>query len=81
MEEKQAVLFGFDSRDKDSTGYLRIDDRGRRVVEDLSAATRFSLASDRSGWHPPEDWCRFFREEEDLSSWRFHPVVLAHRAS
>lgn len=70
-----AVLFGFDVRDKERTGYVGEGERGLAVVDDVRKAKTFALSAE-PGHGTPEDWRDFFRSEPGLSSWRFHPVVL-----
>lgn len=77
---RYAVLFGFRADDKGETGYFRAGPGGCAVTGDRGEATRFSLEADRPGWRPPEDWCRFLRDEPATRNWRFHPVVITEHA-
>ena len=72
---RYAVLFGFSLHDRDRTGYVKAGPSGCSVTEDESDATKFRLAPDGEG--SPKDWCKFFRDEPELSSWRFHPVIMS----
>lgn len=74
-KEKYAVLYGFNIKNKNKTGYLKIDRDGYSIVQDKSAAAGFSISTE-SGRGTPEDWCRFFKDEPEISDWRFHPVIL-----
>ena len=75
-----AVLFGFDTGDKDRTGYLRVGETGYTVVEDMRDATEFPLSAEL-GHGTPRDWCEFFKTEPGVSNWRFHPVTVAKKLS
>ena len=75
-----AVLFGFDTGDKDRTGYLKVGETGCTVVENRCDATEFSLLAE-PGKGTPKDWCEFFKTEPDVSNWRFHPITIAEKHS
>ena len=75
-----AVLFGFDTVDKDRTGYLKVRETGCTVVENRCDATEFSLSAE-PGKGTPRDWCEFFKTEPDVSNWRFHPITIAQKLS
>lgn len=79
-KSKYAVLFGFDSKDKDRTGYLKVGPDGCSVVENREEASEFSLSAE-PGKGTPLDWCRFFRTEPGVSNWRFHPITLTRISS
>lgn len=75
-----AVLFGFDTKDRGKTGYLRAGEAGCSVVEDRRDATEFPLSAE-PGKGTPRDWCEFFKTEQGVSGWRFHPVTITEEAS
>lgn len=75
-----AVLFGFDVGDKDRTGYLKVVDGRCTVVDDKREATEFSLSAE-PGKGTPRDWCEFFKTEQDVSNWRFHPITVVEKLS
>lgn len=68
-----AVLFGFDTADKDRTGYLKAGKNGCAVTQDRRDATEFSLSA---GVERIRDWCEFFKTEPATANWRFHPVFV-----
>ena len=75
-----AVLFGFNIGDKDRTGYLKVGETGCMVVKNRRNATEFSLSAE-PGKGTPKDWCEFFKTEQDMSNWRFHPVTVTEKLS
>ena len=75
-----AVLFGFDAGNKDRTGYLKVGEKGYAVVENRRDATEFSLSAE-PGKGTPRDWCEFFKTEQDVSNWRFHPITVVEKLS
>ena len=75
-----AVLFGFDTGDKNRTGYLKVGKTGCAVVENRRDATEFSLSAE-PGKGTPRDWCEFFKTEQDVSNWRFHPIIVVEKLS
>lgn len=75
-----AVLFGFNIGDKDRTGYLKVGKTGCMVVKNRRNATEFSLSAE-PGKGTPKDWCEFFKTEQDISNWRFHPVTITEKRS
>ena len=77
---KFAVLFGFDTADKDRTGYLKAGKNGCAVTQDRRDATEFSLLAE-PGKGTPKDWCEFFKTEPDMSNWRFHPITITEKHS
>lgn len=70
-----AVLFGFNIDNKDQTGYLKVGETGCMVVKNKCDATKFSLSAE-PGKGTPRDWCEFFKTEQDVSNWRFHPITV-----
>ena len=54
-----AVLFGFNIKNKNQTGYLCITDNGYKIVNDHMLATKYSL-NVKPGKGTPKDWCEFF---------------------
>ena len=77
---KFAVLFGFDTGDKERTGYLKVGETGYSVVKNKCDATEFSLSAEQ-GKGTPKDWCEFFKAEPDISNWRFHPITVTEKLS
>ena len=75
-----AVLFGFDTGDKDRTGYLKVGETGCAVVKDRRDATEFTLSAE-PGKGTPRDWGEFFTTEPDVSNWRFHPITVTENLS
>lgn len=74
-----AVLFGFDLKDKENTGYLAFEDGKCSITQDRAAAKEFSLSAE-PGKGTPADWCEFFKTEPEVANWRFHPIVLLKEA-
>ena len=74
-KEKYAVLYGFNIKNKNKIGYLKIGQDGYSIVQDKNNATNFSISIE-SDKGTPEDWCQFFKEEPEISDWRFHPIIL-----
>jgi hypothetical protein len=69
------VLFGFNIQNKNQTGYLCVIDNEYKIVNNYTLATKYSL-NIKPGKGTPKDWCEFFKNEEKLDQWRFHPVIL-----
>ena len=74
-QQKYAVLFGFNIKNKNQTGYLCITNNEYKIVNNHTLATKYSL-NIKTGEGTPKDWCDFFKNEEKLDQWRFHPVIL-----
>jgi len=84
---KWCVLYGFNINDKDDVGYLALrsqDDLKQNprlgvyeVVKDEAMARKFPMENydNLPGFAPPEKWLEFFKEEDELSDWRFHLVT------
>ena len=53
------MLFGFNIKNKNQTGYLCITDNGYKIVNDHMLATKYSL-NVKPGKGTPKDWCEFF---------------------
>jgi hypothetical protein len=49
-------------------------------VEDRRDATEFSLSAE-PGHGTPRDWCEFFKTEQSVSNWRFHPIIVVEKLS
>lgn len=49
-------------------------------MEDRRDATEFSLFAE-PGHGTPRDWCEFFKTEQGVSNWRFHPVTVTEKLS
>lgn len=77
-QQTYAVLFGFNIKDKNQTGYLCITDNEYKIVNNHVLATKY-LLNVKPGKGTPKDWCEFFKEEEKLNQWRFHPVILIEK--
>ena len=82
-EVKWFALRCFKKDDKDETGFLAIDNSKLakqiyKIVESVDDAMKFPSVNvyGTKGFGTPKQWLEFFKGENDLSSWKFHLVVV-----
>lgn len=81
------VFRGFNKDDKEDVGFLSLKPNNSKhelskcyyIVEDLDDATRYPSinVTNKQDFGTPQQWLRFFKEEPELSHWKFHLLKVA----
>ena len=77
------LLMGFNKDNEDETGFLALDKdpeskKFYAVTKDKKLALKFPSknVNNVEGFGTPTQWLNFFKNEPELSSWKFHIVKM-----